>query len=123
MRPDGKLAIVARNVGVEYDLRLSRRRTLKRTLSDLVRPQGPRQRYRKFWALRDVSFAVKRGEIFGIIGANGAGKTTLMMTLAGVLPPDTGSVHTFGKTSVLFSLGTGFDLDLSGRENVYLSAA
>jgi ABC-type polysaccharide/polyol phosphate transport system ATPase subunit len=122
MEAQNKLAVVVRNVGVEYDLRLSRQRTLKRTLSDLVTRRGPRKEV-KFWALRDVSFAVKHGEVFGIIGANGAGKSTLMMTIAGVLPPDRGSVLTFGKTSVLFGLGTGFDLDSTGRENIYLNAA
>jgi homopolymeric O-antigen transport system ATP-binding protein len=120
MRPEDRLAIVVRDLGVEYDLRLSRRTTVKRTLSDAL---SRRKRSVRFWALKDVSFAVKTGEIFGIMGANGAGKTTLMMTLAGTLPPDNGTVTVFGKTMALFGLGQGFDLDVTGRENVYLNAA
>ena len=97
---------------------------MKRTVSDLMarRLRGRKQNV-KFWALKDVSFAVKTGEIFGIIGANGAGKTTLMMTMAGVLPPDSGTVTVFGKTLALFGLGQGFDLDVTGRENIYLNGA
>ena len=117
-----KLAIVARNVGVQYNLRFSRRTTVKQTLQGLVSGKRARRTV-KFWALRDVSFALKRGDILGIIGSNGAGKSTLMMCIAGVLPPDRGAVWTFGKTSMLFSLGTGFDMEASGRENIYLNAA
>ncbi len=123
MGANGRLAIVVRNVGVQYDLRLSRKTTVKRTVSDLISRRLRRKRSVKFWALKDVSFAVKTGEIFGVIGANGAGKTTLMMTIAGVLPPDRGTVLAYGKTSALFGLGTGFDMDVTGRENIFTNAA
>ncbi len=76
----------------------------------------------KFWALKDISFNVKDGEILGVIGHNGAGKSTLLKMLTGVLPGDSGSVTTNGTVTALLSLGAGFLPDLSGRDNIYLSA-
>ena len=72
-------------------------------------------------ALKNVSFSVKKGEILGIIGTNGSGKSTLLKTLAGVLSPDNGYVHTYGHSISLLSLGVGFKPDLSGMDNIYLS--
>jgi len=74
-----------------------------------------------FWALRHVSFAVERGETVGIIGRNGSGKSTLLRVIAGVYPPDEGEVSVGGEVSTLFSLGTGFNPELSGRDNIYLN--
>ena len=78
---------------------------------------------REIWALREVSFAVERGRILGIIGPNGAGKTTLLKVLARVTPPTTGRVTGAGRVVPLLALGSGFQPDLSGRENVFLNAA
>ncbi len=79
--------------------------------------------HQDFWALRDVSFAVERGEVFCVIGENGAGKSTLLQLVAGILQPSAGTVTIAGRVSALLELGAGFDMEFSGRDNVYLSGA
>ncbi len=78
---------------------------------------------RDFWALQNVSFSVKRGEAFGIIGGNGAGKSTILKLLTGIMRPTTGTIHVAGRVSALIEVSAGFHQDLTGRENVYLNGA
>lgn len=91
----------------------------------LSRMVGRAQRafFREFWALRDVSFHVKPGEVVGIVGRNGSGKSTLLQMICGTLSPTRGQVSVRGRVAALLELGSGFNPEFSGRENVYLNAA
>lgn len=79
--------------------------------------------YTDFWALKDVSFTVKKGEVLGIIGRNGAGKSTLLKVISGILKPTSGTVRCEGNIVPMLELGSGFDMDLTGRENIFLNGA
>src|SRR5690606_2417580 len=81
------------------------------------------KRHDDYWALRDLSFEVERGEIFCLIGENGSGKSTTLQLAAGVFGPTTGEVTTRGRVSALLELGAGFNPEFSGRDNVSLSGA
>ena len=81
------------------------------------------KRHQDFWALHDVSFEVKRGETFCIVGENGSGKSTLLQMVAGILHPTTGTVDIHGRVSALLELGAGFNPEFSGRDNVYLNGS
>lgn len=80
-------------------------------------------KYEEFWALKNVSFEIKPGEVIGIIGCNGAGKSTLLKVISGILRPTEGKVFCHGNIVPMLELGSGFDHDLSGRENIYLNGA
>ncbi|MGA3259287.1 MAG: ABC transporter ATP-binding protein, partial [Bryobacteraceae bacterium] len=77
--------------------------------------------HRDFWALRDISFEVGRGETLGLVGPNGCGKSTLLQMVSGILQPTMGRVVTRGRIAALLELGAGFNPEFSGRENVYLN--
>lgn len=80
-------------------------------------------KYKEFWALKNVSFTVRPGEVLGIIGRNGAGKSTILKVISGILKPTEGSVSVRGNIVPMLELGSGFDFDLTGRENIYLNGS
>ncbi len=79
--------------------------------------------FEDFTALNDVSFDIKKGDVFGIVGLNGSGKSTILKIISGILTPTTGTVQTAGSIAPLIELGAGFDLDLTARENIYLNGS
>lgn len=128
----GDTVIRVENLGKKYQLgRQSQNgagyRTLRDTLAEgtrnLLRRNGSRAKTEEFWALRDVSFDVKEGEVLGIIGRNGAGKSTLLKILSRITDPTTGRVRIKGRVASLLEVGTGFHPELTGRENIFLNGA
>jgi ABC-type polysaccharide/polyol phosphate transport system ATPase subunit len=114
---DQDFSIRCDNVSVTYRTSIEKKPTFKTA----VRRLGRRERVvREVHALKNVNFRVKRGAVYGVVGANGAGKSTLMRTITGILPPTEGRVEVNGRVSTLLSLGVGFNKDLTGRENVVL---
>lgn len=110
-----------RNVSVRYHAHLGGRRSLKQLVVNLNKRST--QPVQEFWALRDVDLSIAHGEVLGVIGRNGAGKSTLLSVVSRVLKPTHGMVSIQGSIAPLLSLGAGFDMELSGRENVYLMGA
>jgi ABC-2 type transport system ATP-binding protein len=113
-------AIDARGIGVKYNLRFTKKTTFRQSFSGMLRRgEGAKD----FWALRDVTFRFVHGESLAVIGPNGAGKSTLLQVLAGIILPSAGSVDVRGQVSSLLTLGAGFDLELTGRDNILLAGA
>lgn len=110
-------AIIIDNISKKYRIPHEKKTTIFQNIVGLIKRQFD---YEEFWALKDVSFEIKKGEAFGIIGRNGSGKSTLLKILAKVLYPDAGSVTMNGKTASFLELGVGFQPELTARDNVYI---
>jgi len=110
--------IILEHISVEFLLRGEKTNSFKKYAINALRSRRDK---RSFFALNNVSFIVKRGEIFGVIGKNGAGKSTLMKVIARVLIPTIGRVYTNGRVYPLLQLGAGFHAELTGLENIYLN--
>lgn len=115
-----KVMIKAEHVTMRYLLANDRIQSLKEYFTALLK--GKLQ-FKEFTALEDVSFEVKKGEVVGIIGRNGAGKSTLLKVISGILKPSEGKIETKGNIVPMLELGSGFDMELSGKENIYLNGA
>lgn len=113
-------AIRVSDISMKFHIAENQAASLKEYATRLVKGDI---RYRDFWALRNVSFEVKRGEVLGIIGANGSGKSTLLKIIAGIMRPFEGYVETCGTVAPMLELGSGFELEMTGRENIYLNGA
>ncbi len=117
--------IRVQNLGKKYPIKevMSSHRSLAEEMTLWIRPWKGKAQIRELWALRDLNLSVDAGESIGIIGANGSGKSTFLKILARVVWPTTGSVQLHGRVAALLEVGTGFHLELTGRENIYLSGA
>ena len=108
------------HASMNFRMNVNRTTSLKEWVISKLKHQ---LRYQDFYALNDVSFSVERGEVLGIIGVNGSGKSTLLKVISGIYKPTAGSVVTAGRVAPMLELGSGFDYELSGRENIFLNGA
>lgn len=108
------------HVSMRFRMANDRVTSIKEMVTKMLKKQVE---YKEFWALKDVSFDVKKGEVIGLIGRNGAGKSTTLKIISGILKPTTGTVFRGGSIVPMLELGSGFDYDLTGKENIYLNGA
>lgn len=114
-----------KRVSMKFNLGIEKNFSLKQFFVDILSPKRRKQKKQKseFWALQDVDFKVRKGEVIGFVGSNGAGKSTMLKVVAGVMKPTKGKVEIGGNICPMIELGAGFDMDLTARENVYLNGA
>lgn len=117
---DNNTIISVQDVSMVFNMATEKLESLKEYFLKLAKRQLMMQ---EFYALRDVSLEIKRGESVALIGTNGSGKSTLLKIIAGVMSPTYGSVHVNGTIAPLIELGAGFDIELTARENVFLNGA
>lgn len=116
------------NISMRFNLGIEKGFSIKQGFVDLfdLKKRKIKKELRKknnFWALKDVNFEVKKGEVVGFIGSNGAGKSTLLKIVAGVMKPTEGTISVYGNICPMIELGAGFDPQLTARENIYLNGA
>ncbi len=111
------------NVSMKFNLGIEKNFSLKLFFINMFKPRKKKEKKPDFWALKDVSFEVEKGEVVGFIGSNGAGKSTMLKVIAGVMKPTKGKVEVHGNICPMIELGAGFDMDLTARENIFLNGA
>ena len=111
------------NVSMRFNLGIEKNFSLKQFFINMFNPKKKQAKKEEFWALKDISFEVKKGEVVGFIGSNGAGKSTMLKVIAGVMKPTIGQVKVEGNICPMIELGAGFDMDLTARENIFLNGA
>ena len=111
-----------KNVSMKFNLGIEKENSLKKVFISLFSFKR-RKKTEYFWALKDISFHINKGEVIGIIGSNGAGKSTLLKVVSGVYKPTEGKVEVNGNISPMIELGAGFDGELTAKENIYLNGA
>lgn len=116
-----KNAVEVKNVSIRFNLARERVDSLKEYV--VRRLRGQKTKSDEFWALRDINLTVPKGDSMALIGTNGSGKSTLLKIISGILTPTTGEVRVNGSIAPLIELGAGFDMDLTGKENVFLNGA
>ena len=115
--------IKVENVSMRFNLGIEKNFSLKLFFINMFKSKKDKPKKEEFWALKDVSFNVKKGEVIGFVGSNGAGKSTMLKVIAGVMKPTKGKVEVQGNICPMIELGAGFDPDLTARENIYLNGA
>ena len=113
--------IKVNNVSMKFNLGIEKNFSLKQFFIDVL--SRKKKEKNEFWALSDVNFEVKKGEVVGFVGSNGAGKSTLLKVIAGVMKPTNGNIEVYGNICPMIELGAGFDMDLTARENIFLNGA
>lgn len=118
--------IKAKNIGIKFSINKKGYKKMKLSLKDVLKQNGNEVRKTEanssdFWALKNVSFSINKGDILGVVGSNGSGKSTLLRIIAGVYSVDEGEIEVNGTISPLLSLGTGFKPTLSGYDNIFLN--
>lgn len=108
-------------VSMKFNLGIEKDSSLKQFFVDLF--TGKKKKKETFWALKDVTFHIEKGEVVGLIGSNGAGKSTLLKVVSGVMKPTKGKIVVNGVVSPMIELGAGFDMNLTARENIYLNGS
>ena len=111
------------HVSMKFNLGIEKEFSIKQAFVNFFSFDKPKKKKEEFWALKDVSFSVKKGEVVGLIGSNGAGKSTLLKVVSGVMKPTKGKVTVNGVISPMIELGAGFDSELTARENIFLNGA
>lgn len=121
MAKDEEIMINVDKISMKFNLGIEKGFSLKQWFVDVGKHK--KKEKNEFWALKNVDFKVKKGEVVGFIGSNGAGKSTMLKVIAGVMKPTKGKIEAYGNICPMIELGAGFDPQLTARENIYLNGA